>query len=324
MKIKCIIFSFLCLLISYSHNLKTKNLQYINIEHDHSHISKNPFVPIKFTPEGLNNFFENIYNKNWYAKEFLPKNFLHMTQFLQYGKNTKQSGAFLKSVLMLFSNKLKASTCINSYAFLELLEIMPELIEHHFKAPEINIFDQNKNLISSLMYTNFSNNFNNFTKDPKIFLDSMAENILASMQIKANIAETVETHVNLEHLRQTVCKFLELSISKIVWSPQDHKNIWNLFYRLSKSIEDFSNKKIIDDIDSLNCIYWSLIYRFCDFLDLTGNELPIEFYADFNNKILSSQLSMFQIDEQEVAITSKETHIIQALITGQAKAQANK
>ncbi|KKP28587.1 MAG: hypothetical protein UR12_C0017G0015 [candidate division TM6 bacterium GW2011_GWF2_30_66] len=324
MKIKYIIFPFLCLLINYSHNLKTKDLQYINIENDFNRISKNPFVPIEFTPKGLNSFFENIYNKDWYADEFLPKNFLHMTQFLQYGKNSQQSGAFLKSVLMLFSNKLKAATCINSYAFLELLEIMPELIDQYFKAPEINIFEQNKSLISDLMYNNFLNNFNNFTKDPKFFLDNMSDNILASLKTNSYITETIDTHVDIEHLRQTICKFLELSIGKLVWAPQDHKNIWNLFYKTSKSIENFSNKKIIDDLDNLNCIYWSLIHRFCDFLKLTGNELPIEFYVNFNNKILSSQLSMFQIDEQEIAITSKETHIIQSLLTAQAKAQAYK
>ena len=96
-----------------------------------------------------------------------------MTQFLQYGKNSKQNGAFLKSVLKLFSNKLKSASYINAYAFLELLEIMPELIGHYFKPPEINIFDQDKNLISDLMYKNFLNNFGDFTKDPKIFLNNM-------------------------------------------------------------------------------------------------------------------------------------------------------
>lgn len=325
MKIKHIIFTFLCLLISYSHNLKSKNLQYINIENDFNHKSRNPFIPIEFTPGGLNYFFEYSYNEPWY-KDFLPNNFLHMTQFLQYGKNTKQNGAFLKSVLKLFSNKLKSCSYINSYAFLELLEIMPELTNQYFKAPEINIFDQseNKKLISDLMYNNFLNNFSDFTKDPKIFLNNMSENILTSLKIKTYMTETVETNVDLEHLRQSVAKFLELSIGKIIWAPQDHKNIWGLFYKLSKSIEDFSNKKIIDDIDNLDDIYWSLVYRFCDFLDLAGNELPIEFYANFNNKILSCQLQMFKIDEQEISITNKEAYIMQALLTNQAKAQAYK
>ena len=177
------------------------------------------------------------------------------------------------------------------------------------------------------MYNNFLYNFGDFRKDPKIFLDIMSENILKMLSNQTNNkqqTEIIEAHVNLEHLRQSVSTFLELSLSKIVWSPKDHKNIWNLFSKIEKALEEFYNKKIIDDIDKMDDIYWSLINRFCDLLDITGNELPIEFYANFNNKVLSSQLAMFQIDEQEIAITSKEAHLVNAIISGQAKAEALK
>lgn len=364
MKIKVFIFYFLCLLISNTNYLKAVNQKtinnygknicsqaknnpvnssstnnsganknskntsthnYANIKGDLKNISRNPFVPIVFTPDGLNRFFENIYNKEWYATEFLPRNFMHMTQFLQYGKNTKQNGAFLKSVLKLFSNKIKGSTCISSYAFLDLIEIMPEFLTNYFKAPEINLFNFNKSSINNLIYNDFLINFNDFKNNPKIFIDGISKNIVNYLNNEAEKnkkAEIIDTYVNLEHLRKSVKNFLELSLSKIAWSPEDHKNIWDLFFRTTKALEEFHVKKIIDDVDDMDDIYWSLVHRFCDLLKLTATDLPIEFYVHFNSKILSSQLSMFQIEEQEKAITSKETRLVQSLLSAQAKARS--
>lgn len=362
MKIKKIILLFLCLLTGYNCNSKTKDIKKPDkkqkiklqdeknktnnqkifsstsivpfkgnannaIERSRENITKNPFVPIEFHQDGLNKFFENIYNKNWYAKDFLPNNFMHMTQFLQYGKNTDQGNAFLKSVIKLFSNKIKASSYVNCYAFLELLEIMPELVKHYFEPPKIDLFEFNKKIVGDLMYKNFLDNFDGFKDNPKIFLENMAEKTLKPFYENANKnsqAELIESYSSLEHLRQEISKFLELSLGKLIWSPYDHQNIWSLFYRTAKAIQEFSDKKIIDDVDNLDDIYWSLIHRFCDFLELSGNDLPTEFYVNFNNKILSSELLMFQIEEQERAITNKETYLVQSILSGQAKMLASK
>lgn len=321
MKIKYIILSFFVLLITYSHNLKTENYQYLNFENEFQHPYKNPFAPIEFTAEGLNNFFENIYNQYWYGKEFLPSNFTHMIQFLEFGKQTKQQGAFFKSVLKLFGNKLKSSSYVNSYAFIELLNVMPNLTKQYFIIPEANIFEYNKKLINNIMYKSFLSEFSVFKKDPKVFLKNLSENILQTLNKQSHL---VETHVNMEHLRQSLVRFLELAIAKLIWSPEDHKNIWDLFYATAKKIEAFANNKIIADLDNLDDIYWSLIYRFCFFLELAAQELPIDFYLDFKNKLAACDLCIFQIEEQEQSIKTKHTQLVQALFEGEAKARAYK
>jgi len=319
MKTKYIFLTFLFLVIIYSHNAKTKNFQHLHVETDFDTYYKNPFVPIKFTTSGLHNFFENIYNKNWYAKEFLPDNFTHMIQFLQFGKKTNQGGPFLKSVLKLFGNKLKAASYVNSYALLDLLEVLPDLTRHCFTLPEKNFFEENKKAINNVMYKSFVSNFSLFKLDPKDFLDNLSENILSTLQNQANI---VDTHVNLEHFRQSLVRFIELALGKTIWSPQDHENIWSLFRSISKSIEKLSKQKIIEDIDNLDDMLWSLVHRFCDFLDIIGHKLPVEFYQKFKNKLLSSKLFIFQIEEQEKSITTKEAQLMQALFEGEAKARA--
>jgi len=318
MRIKYIIF-FLFLIITYNHNIQTKKAQFLNIETTFDENYKNPFVPIEFTATGLHNFFENIYNKNWYAKEFLPDNFTHMVQFLQFGKKTNQTGAFFKSVLKLFGNKLKASSYVNCYALVDLLETIPDLSKQYFVFEEKNFFEENRKIINNLMYNNFASNFSLFKLDPKDFLNNLSENILTTIQKQTNI---INTHVNLEHLRQSLVRFVELAINKAIWSPQDYKNIWSLFAGLSKSIEELSKQEIIQDIDNVDDMLWSLVHRFCDFLDIVGHELPVEFYPEFKDQLFSSNLFVLQLEEQEKSITTKETKLVQALFEGEARARA--
>jgi len=310
---------FIFLLMSYGHNLKTKKMQYLNTEREFDAHYKNPFIPIEFTASGLHNFFENIYNKNWYAKEFLPDSFAHMIQFLEFGKKTNQAGGFLKSVLKLFGNKLKASSYVNSYALVDLLEAIPSLTKQYFVFPEQNFFEENKKIINDLMYNQFASNFSLFKINPKDFLNDLSKNIVTTLQNKTKI---IDTHVNLEHLKQSLVRFVELAIGKTIWSPQDHKNIWSLFTGLSKALEELSKQKIVEDVDNLDDMFWSVVHRFCDFLDIVGHELPVEFYSEFKNQLLSANLFMFQIEEQEKSITTKETQLVQALFEGEARARA--
>ena len=242
-----------------------------------------------------------------------------MIQFLEYGKKTKQTCPYLKSVLKLFGNKLKESSYVNCYALLDLFDVLPELTKQYFVIDLGNMFKLNKNMINDLMYNNFLKDFSFFKKEPKKFLHNLSQEIVEKINKESKIADT---KVNVEHVRQSLVRFLEQGIGKLIWSPEDHTNIWENFYRTTKKISELS--EVIDDVDSLDDLYWSLIHRFCFFLELTGHELPVEFYKDFKIKLSAAKLSMFQIEEQEKAITSKESKLIQALFESEARSMAYK
>jgi len=331
-KIKLIAFLPFLFFITFFQNVKTRNKHTRSKKPKITHHQKifeneikrplaDPFTPIDFTAEGLQSFFENIYNQFWYGQDFLPNNFTHMIQFLKYGKKSEQDGAFFKSVLKLFGNKLKSSTYVNSYAFLDLLKIMPNLTKHYFEIPEINILENNQKLISNLMYSSFSSKFGIFKENPKAFLNDLSNNILETINHNAGI---IEKQVNIENLRQSLVKFLELSIGKLIWSPNEHKKIWKLFLYTSKLLEKLAEENIITDLDSLDDISWSLIHRLCFFIEISAQDLPAKFYKKFRNNLASADLFMFKIVEQEQSIKSKHQHLVHALFEGEAKARAYK
>jgi len=322
MKINFIFFVFLFCLTICSHNVKTENHQpNIIPQHELMTPHASPFIPIEFTATGLSNFFENIYNKYGYGQEFLPNNFSHMIQFLEYGKNTKQKGAYLKSVVKLFGNKLKSASYVNSYAFIDLLEIFPTLTKHYFVIPTTSILEQNKKIINNILYKNFLSRFTVFKQDPKAFFNDISENVLKTLNKQSNMTDK---HVNVEHLKQAVIRFLELGIGKLIWSPQEHENIWELFYSTAKHIETFATSNIVNDLDDMDDLFWSLIHRFCFFIELAGQQLPVEFYTNFRTKLASSDLLMFNIKEQEKSIKTKELHLVHTLFEGEAKSRAYK
>jgi len=319
MKIKNKLITFLLLFLIFSNTVKTKNYQQVSLENELKGFSTNPFIPLEFSPEGINNFFDNIYNQNWYAQEFLPNNFSHMIQFLRYGKESGQTGSFLKSVIKLFSNKLKATSYVNCYAFIELLDELPDLISHYFVIPEIDIFETNKKVINNILYEGFLSQFASFKQNPKQFLHDVSGKIAQTLHKKSNI---IDVHVNMEHLRQSLVRFLEIASGKLIWNPKDHENIWHLFHSTSKNIEKLAEHTIIADLDNVDDLSWSLIHRFCFFLDIAGQSMPIDFYAKFKEKLFSANLFMFEIEEQEESIKTKELHLVHALFEGEAKARA--
>ena len=103
-----------------------------------------------------------------YCKETLPNNFSYLTDLLQYGNNTGQPRAYIRSVFKLFSNLLKNAEYVNAYAFSDLIDQLPSIIEQHLTAQEsrtylnntalydANMFDRFKATVNNMLYVKFS------------------------------------------------------------------------------------------------------------------------------------------------------------------------
>ena len=88
----------------------------------------NFYAPVDMSPDGIKNFLQQVYNRSEYL-DVLPTNLNHLVQFLENGKKNNQSRAYIRSVVKLFSNKLKGVQYINAYAFSLMLSQFPELLK---------------------------------------------------------------------------------------------------------------------------------------------------------------------------------------------------
>lgn len=277
-------------------------------------------APIQLSAAGIDAFLRTTFNNPIYTSDILPHDFSHFIQLLQHSKSmTQHRRAFVKSVIKLFGNKIKGAQYINAYAFSVMLDQIPDLFEEYFSLKRILDPAHSRKKVYSILEETFLNKFDQFKEKPREFLDTLSHDIIENLQ---KDTELITEDISIEQLRQSIVRFLEMCVTKLVWSPEDHEAIWDSVKKISKQFEVLIDRTIITDSSDLDDLYWSLIHRFCFFVDITGSDLPIEFYEKIRNDIATQQLLLLELDEQEKSIEPKLAHLKRALFNGEAKKRA--
>jgi hypothetical protein len=277
------------------------------------------FLPVTFTPAGIDYFLKNVYNRPEYGTEHMPNNFSHFLQFLEHGIETRQTAGYAQSVIKLFSNKLKSASYINAYVFEDMLSPLQNIMKSYFVGPKPRTAAQLKISINDVLYTSFLSQFDFFKKDPKTFFDSVTREILTSLnyELLGSVQE-----VQKEQLRQTLVRFLEHCTSKLIWSPEEPEDIWKSVKATCSHLARLTHDGILQDTDFVDDLYWSLTHRLCFFIDLCNTSLPVSFYQTVQKDVRNKSVLLCKLDEQEKVITSKADLLTQALVAGEAKTRA--
>jgi len=321
MKLKqVIVTSFALLTFLISSSAKTEDYQHsAHFAQEIGRSAVDPFLPITFSPEGLNGFIKNVYNLPKYGTEILPNDFSHMLQFLQYGIDADLGVSFAQSVFKLFGNKLKSASYVNAYVFADTLAPLESILKNYFSAPKTRPKQVLKTTINDVLYSSFLSQFDFFKRDPKTFFNNLSGEILTSL---GHELASTQKEIQKEQLRQTAIRFFELCASKLVWSPEDATEMWRTVQLISKRLAHLMKHNIISDVDHLDDLFWSITHRFCFFVDLFGSDLPLAFYQNIRQDLIRKKGVLCKLEEQEKLITSKTEHIMKAVTTGEAKARA--
>ncbi len=270
----------------------------------------------KYSASNIKCFLRHTYNHPAYAQKFLAVNFSHVKTFLSYTDKSPQPRGYIESVLSLFKQKIKVTPYINSYACIEFLEHMPSLMQEYFNEEKEK--QEKINNIKELIHEYLYSNFNRLKHDPEDTLNDMSEKIYDLTVEKPN----EETDISINKLQQTIISFLETSLNKLIWSPLDQKEIWESVKLIANQLEDLLLQNIIPNIETLDELYWTLINRFCYFLEISGNELNMESYELINNDIITQKSLLWTLKEREPHVTSKYRHLKYHLMLSEAKARA--
>lgn len=280
--------------------------------------------PVEITPASLLQSIQRELKDPNYRREILPNNFSYLIQLLEYGCKTDQPRDYTQNVLSLFSKLLKGSEYVNSYVFGSLVEQFPRLLKKNFMyykpgSPteqlalnDLDMLDRLQQTVTTCMYGKFTNEFNTFKENPDNFLDDLTKKII----------NATSEEMSIESLRQTVVRFLELGLSKLIWSAHDNERSWESLKTMSERIASLMEVNIIDDLNDLDELFWTLVHRYCYFLDLNSTELPISFYEKVKQDISIQQLALFDLEEQESFLQSKSQCLLHTLLTQEAKKRA--
>jgi|GEM_PF-1501577 hypothetical protein len=256
-----------------------------------------------------------------YRQDILPNNFGYLSQLLQHGTNTKQTPEYAQNVLSLFSKLLKGSEYVNSYVFSNLVAGMPDMLKFYLNSyqlesagtlllsGDLDMLERMERTISHLVFNKFTQDFDTCKQSPKLFLDDLSHRVFA--------ATTQE--VTMELLRQTLVRFLEVGLSKLVWSPHEAEKSWESVKTLSQQLATLMEYNIIGDLNDLDDLYWSLLHRYRYFIELHGSDIDLAFYQKIKADITAKNVMLLELEEQETFIESKASCLLSTVLAQEAK-----
>lgn len=260
--------------------------------------------PVTFTQDGIAHYFKYTYNHDNYIN-FLPYSFSHMLQFLEFGKTQENPEQFAKSVIKLFLQKIKACRFINAYNLLDFLPQFATSMQPFLQKKESSFLHNLQVSLKNKFTSVFSNYFPYFKKNPDAFLEALSEQIAHK-----TINKQTEQHIDVEHLKKDVLRFLEICINKLAWSPEDGYEAWVSLNKFAEATFAFLERKMITDIDAYDDLCWSLVHRFCYFVELWHEQLSAEFFTKVTNDLKHKRLLLTEVEEQEDFMRSKKDYLL--------------
>jgi len=263
-----------------------------------------------------------------YRKDVLPHDFSHLSHLVTFGTSTNQPPAYVRSIIKLFSNLIKSPHYVNAYAFSGLLETLPEQLAPYFSLVESRAYitdsalydatfvDRFKTTVNNMLYAKFSNEYDAFRQDPNLFLKKISNNIVAMAQ-----EELVQ-----EQLRQGIIRFCEIALSKLVWDPSAHEETWRITKKIGEQLATFLEYNILDDVNDLDDLHWTLLNRYCYFLELTTGDMPESFYQSVRHDLRSNahDIVLFALKEQDYIVEPKLSYMQRTLIEAETAAYRHK
>jgi len=259
-----------------------------------------------------------------YRTEVLPNNFSYLTNLIVVGNNNNQPPAYLRSIIKLFSNMLKGASYVNAQECESFLAKLPTLAQPYFALTtsrayitqpalyDAHMFDRLHATINNALFMKFSSEYDSFKKNPNEFLTILSSEILSLAQ----------EEVTREQLRQGIIRFAEIALNKLVWNVEKAELSWNITKRIAHDLAALLEQNILDDLNDLDDLYWTLLTRYCYFIELTATELAPSIFATIKNDISAGNILLLSLPEQDALVESKLSYLQRTLITAEAQSRA--
>ncbi len=277
------------------------------------------FAPVKFTDDGLKNYFEKKFNHTKYNQEILPNNFSDFLSFFQHGRKTNQKRAYTKVILKAFLQKIKSIEYVNAKKFVEFVLDLHTLISNHFEKPKEEKNPRTK--AYNILYSQMVNHYDVFKRTPETFLTNVSENICSAVLKNIHDYDKVDD-IAMSELKNIVIRFTECGLGKMLWTVDN--DIWVQFKDTCDSLYQLKDHQIGYDMEEINDLINSALARFEFLLEIMGSEIDIEVYDKAAKEIDNAQIPWLEIEEYDEIMTPKRKCLISALQKGKIKAMANK
>lgn len=232
-----------------------------------------------------------------------------MVMLLRHGVENNQPALYAQAVFKMFSNIVKGMPYINAYTLADSLPQIAEYIPHYIAQSNAeivrnttslvggNLYDHFKSTVNTMLYCKFSSEYAAFKESPEEFLQNISEEIALVNQYT----------IHLDKLRNTMVRFLELTLSKVIWSPENQVHTWVSVKEISQGLTVLFERGVLEDINDLDDLFWSLIHRYSYFLDVVGSLMHSHLYDEISKDIAAHSLLLLTLPEQDSFVLDKSS-----------------
>jgi len=269
-------------------------------------------------------YVKNAYNNPTYA-DVLSQDSTDIVQFLELSNELNLSIDTVYIGVRLFYNKIKSCELVDDTVVNPVLAAFSQFLAKFYSVQEADIEKNNldfiKKNIENVILSRFISNMNQFQSSPDNFITNLAAEITNSLKQEFEKHEKKSMKKEMqERLRHVTIRFVDTALAKTMWNPKSPEGIWRSFIDTANRLQVLGAHDIINHMDDLDDLLWSLVHRFCFFLDFAGSTLPLTFYDEIEQDLINKVVFFLEMKEQDEGITSKKEMLAESLI--RAKAQA--
>ncbi len=273
-------------------------------------------------------YVKEIYNKEGFA-DVLSQDGTHIIEFLELADEMGLSAEQVCVVVRLFYNKMKSCEIVDDTMLSQVLRRMPRLLEPYFKVTNHQHHAENESRafsrrIEHALLMRFTMDYDRFHATPDQFLTDLSRELtdLYKRCQQDDIQSKNDQSANVERLRSIVLRLSELMLSKVWWGMYSRDGIWRSFLELENGLHQLAVRRIIDHRDDLDDVQWTLLKRFCYFLDLEAQMLPVCLFDEIENDIEQGVVQFLEMPEQDSGITTKKELLRATMLSAKTRALA--
>ncbi len=281
---------------------------------DHAYL----YAPIIFCRGNLTKFFRHVFNDRAYARDVLPNDFCHFIQCLDYTQRRFDDYAHACHVVRLFTHKLRACTYVSAEAFDAMLDETAPIMRRYLEGARQKVLTAMKTSINDALYDAFLSKFSQFRQAPEDFLAELSDGIaLAVYDERKLLGETT-----ISDFITDVLLFFDLALGKLLWHPVQGIKTWHVTTSIADKLTHIAKHSVLSS-DQLATLHDALFERYCFFLDVVGQDLPLSFFADLANDPHVQRSALLCAEPLEPCLETRKERFGYVLCQAEFKARAH-
>jgi hypothetical protein len=282
-------------------------------------------APVYADPSHITTFFTQQFQHSAYSRLILPACLDHLAQLLSYAPVAQNPLEYTCTILHIFTQRLRATAWLEPVALLIFLQKTQDLIS---QLTVDGSYSTAQERIADLLYERLyqfvdrymlpGNSINSYMQDNRDYhrqtpylraLQVIDEQSINLAQAITDIVRQCLQHDQLQEVRHAWATFLDVALSRLIWSPAMSVDSWRSTCALADQLIISWENYSLPSAARLNDLLWALVTRYGYFCELMYCELSTDLLQSLHAYLRLTEPTWLIIPEQDPLMLTKRDYL---------------